>query len=182
MHTQETIEAVFRVLLDPNADFIDAANELGLPLTEFLKVAESPQITGAIEALEKLARIRERALLARAAHTAIAALERIADTDPETPSARETARKAAAQLLRMAAKGPAPSDPQPEHVAPAAQPTSAPSPSAHHEALGPPESRGSDPDHTHSEIRDSKPEVEHQPSQIASPRSRTSKDRTAVPA
>ncbi len=104
MHTQETIEAVFRALLDPSADFLDAAAELGIPLTEFLEIAESPQITAAIEALERLAAIRERALLARASRTAIAALERIADSDPETPGARETARKAAAQLLRMAAK------------------------------------------------------------------------------
>jgi hypothetical protein len=104
MHTQETIEAVFRALLDPSADFIDAATELGLPLTEFLKIAESPHIAGAIEALEKLAAIRERALLARASHAAITALERIADSEPETPGARETSRKAAAQVLRMAAK------------------------------------------------------------------------------
>lgn len=116
MHTQETIEVVFRALLDPSADFLDAAAELGVPLTEFLEIAESPQITEAIEALEKLAAIRERALLARASHTAIAALERIADSDPETPGARETARKAAAQLLRMSAKAEAAASAAPNAV------------------------------------------------------------------
>jgi len=128
MHTQETIEAVFRALLDPSADFLDAAAELGIPLTEFLKIAESPQITEAIATLEKLAAIRERALLARASHTAIAALERIADSDPETPSARETSRKAAAQLLRTAAKAeaslplPIPHSPMPTTPAESSRP------------------------------------------------------------
>ncbi len=113
MHTHETTEAVLRTLLDPEADVIDSAGQLGLTLAEFLQIAESPPVLQAIEALERIAEIRKRALLARSAHTAVAALERIADGDPQTPGAVETCRKAAAQILRLAPK------PETPHLAPA---------------------------------------------------------------
>lgn len=113
MHTHQTTEAVFHALLDPGADLVESARSLGLTLAEFLEIAESPQVTGAIEALERLAEIRTRAITARAAHTAVAALERIAAGDPQTPGAVETCRKAAAQILRLAPK------PETPHLAPA---------------------------------------------------------------
>ncbi|MBK7404122.1 MAG: hypothetical protein IPJ41_05695 [Phycisphaerales bacterium] len=116
---QDTLEAVLSTLLDPHADFLEAADQLGLPLTEFLSLAESPPIIQAIEALERLAELRARALLARSAHTAIAALERIAAGEPQTPGATETARKASAQLLRMAAKASATRPPEEAEHTPA---------------------------------------------------------------
>ncbi|MBK7403818.1 MAG: hypothetical protein IPJ41_04085 [Phycisphaerales bacterium] len=102
MSTHQHTQAVFAALLDPATDLIDLSNELQLPLTEILEIAESPQITAAIEALEKLAAIRSRVQVALSLHTAIATLERIAAQEPQTASATETTRKAAAQLLRMA--------------------------------------------------------------------------------
>jgi hypothetical protein len=103
-HDPRTVESVFHTLLNPDADFVEAARSLGLTLAQFLVIAESPPVTEAIDALEKLGQLRARALLAVSSHAAIAALNRIATSEPETPTARETVRKAAAQILRMAAK------------------------------------------------------------------------------
>ncbi|MBK7403580.1 MAG: hypothetical protein IPJ41_02820 [Phycisphaerales bacterium] len=103
MNTPETTQAVFAALLDPAADLLELSNELKLPLTEILAIAESPEITAAIEALERLALIRSRVQIALSRHTAIATLERIAAQEAQTSSALETARKAAAQILRIAA-------------------------------------------------------------------------------
>ncbi|HZW11016.1 MAG TPA: hypothetical protein VFF69_14030 [Phycisphaerales bacterium] len=102
--TPETVQAVLRALLNPNADFVEAAAALGLTPAQFLAIAESPPVTQAIQALEQLSQLRARTLLALSSHAAIAALTRIATSEPETPTARETCRKAAAQILRMAAK------------------------------------------------------------------------------
>jgi hypothetical protein len=110
MHTPETIQAVFHALVDPAADLSQAAQQLGLSLPELLEIAESPQVTAAIEALEKLAAIRARAVTALAAHTALAALAHIAASDAQTPGGVETRRKAASQILRMHAETTRPDD------------------------------------------------------------------------
>lgn len=103
MNTPETTQAVFAALLNPATDLLTLAHDLQLPLDEILAIAESPEVAAAIEALERLAHIRARIQIALGLHTAVATLERIAAQDSQTPAATETTRKAAAQLLRMAA-------------------------------------------------------------------------------
>lgn len=104
MSTHEHTQAVFAALFDPATNLITLANELDLSLTEVVAIAGSPEVTAAIEALEKLAAIRARVQIALGFHTAVATLERIAAMEATTPTGIECARKAAAQLLRMSAK------------------------------------------------------------------------------
>jgi len=104
MHDHATTQAVFQTLLDPAADFAQSASALGLAPSEFLAIADSPVITREIDALEQLALIRARVVLAGALHTAAATLERIAAGDDRPASVVETCRKAAAQIIRLFGK------------------------------------------------------------------------------
>lgn len=131
MHSHETVDAVFQALLDPETDLAHSARALGLPLSEFLVVTESPAIRAELDALEKLAAIQAQTVIARALHTAALALERIAAGDDRPPAVVETCRKAASQILRLAGKSVTPPRDDPESP-PDTPPEPTPSPPDDH--------------------------------------------------
>jgi len=193
MHSHETVDAVFQALLDPETDLPHSARALGLPLSEFLAVTESPAIRAELDALEKLAAIQAQTVIARALHTAALALERIAAGDDRPPAVVETCRKAASQILRLAGTSvtpprddpesppdtppePTPSPPDDHATEPAAQdrPTDSAPHQAEHRNSAPQNARtASNPaprqsDHTTGEIPDPAPTPDHTAASVIS--------------
>jgi|GEM_PF-2145821 len=93
---------LLRAFLDPSLSLPDLAESHGLDLADLAEWSLLPETIADLDALERLAARRLRALAAEHAPTAIATLATLM-TAPNP----EIARKAASALLRLIGKGPA---------------------------------------------------------------------------
>jgi len=99
------------LFLDPSLTLFDIAERCACTISELTQWVNSDAPQATLADLRALADFRVALIVAEALPDAARVLARLAAREPATPAQAETSRKAAGQLVRMSARGSAPSNP-----------------------------------------------------------------------